>query len=188
LPWTYGIVYEQKITILSFHTIDNRSFTIHSTLFGDINALTLSADEWKKIIYGIILAINYLHNKSILHNDIKTNYVLIQRVGSEIHSILIDLGKGCFLQHGKMYHMNDTRRRRKYKKKYPHTSPDLVDDHCNQSKSSDRFSVGRLIKQINDKHLNVPALESVSKHCTEYCCTERPSTLDIKTTIYNLFY
>ena len=188
MPWIYGIVHEQKIIVLSLHTIDNFSFTIHSTLCSDINALTLSADEWKKIIYGIILAINYLHNKSILHNDIKANNVLIQRLGSEFHSILIDLGKGCLLQHGKIYHMSDAQRRREYKKKYPHRAPDLVDGYCNQSKSSDRFSVGRLIKQINDKHLNVPALESVSKHCTEYCCTERPSTLDIKTTIYNLFY
>ena len=57
-----------------------------------------------------------------------------------------------------------------------------LDGHCNQSKSSDIYSIGRVIKQINDKYLNLPALESIGTRCTK-----RPSTLDIKTTLHNLF-
>ena len=185
LPWLYGVVYQPSIIILSLHTINNSSITMHSILHGA--TLPLSADDWKKIIYGVILATDYLHNKSILHNDVKANNVVIQKVGCEINSILIDLGKGCFLAHGKIYHMSDAKRR-EYKKKYLHIAPDLVDGHCNQSKNSDTYSFGRLIKQINDVQLNLPALNSLSLHCTEYYCTQRPSTLDIKTTIHNLFY
>lgn len=185
LPWIYGVVHQPTLIVSSLHTINNSSFTIHSLLHG--SALTLSADEWKRIIHGVILAIDYLHSKSIIHNDIKENNVVIQRVNSEIQSILIDLGKGCFLPHGKVYNMSDAKGRQ-YKKTYPHIAPDLVDGHCNQSKSSDMFSFGRLVRQINDAQLKLPALASISLHCSEYYCTQRPSTLDIKTTIYNLFY
>ena len=185
LPWLYGVVHQPSIIISSLHTTNSSSITVHSVLHG--NTLPLSADEWKKIINGVILATDYLHNKSILHNDVKANNVVIQKVSSEIKSILIDLGKGCFLPHGKTYHMNDPKRR-EHKKKYPHIAPDLVDGHCNQSKVSDVYSFGRLLKQINDVQLNLPALNSISLHCTEYYCTQRPSTLDIKTTIHNLFY
>ena len=185
LPWIYGIVQQPSIIVSSLHTTDNYSFTIHSAL--QDGAIKLSTDEWKKIIHGVILAVNYLHKKSIIHNDIKENNVIIQKVGSETHSILIDLGKGCFLPHGKVYSMNDAKKQ-EYKKKYPHIAPDLVDGHCNQSKNSDIFSFGKLVKQINGIHLNMPALESISLHCTEYYCTQRPSTFDIKMTIHNLFY
>ena len=185
LPWIYGVVRQPLIIVSSLHTIDNCSFTIHSILHG--NTLTLLADEWKKVIHGVIYAIDYLHSKSIIHNDIKNNNVVIQKVSSETQSILIDLGKGCFLPHGKTYHMSDVKRR-EYKRKYPHIATDLVDGHCNQSKSSDIFSFGKLVKQINDIQLKLPALVSISLHCTEYYCTQRPSTIDIKTTIHNLFY
>ena len=69
----------------------------------------MSVDQWKKIIHDVILAIEYLHNKSILHNDIKGNKVVIEKVDSEANSILIDLGKGCFLPHGKAYNLNDAK-------------------------------------------------------------------------------
>ena len=185
LPWIYGVVHQPSIIVLSLHTINHKCFTIHSILQGSI--ITMSVDQWKKIIHGVILAIEYLHNKSILHNDIKGNNVVIEKVGSEAHSILIDLGKGCFLPHGKAYNLNDAKRR-EHKKKYPHIAPDLVDGHCSQSKNSDIFSFGKLVKEINDVHLNLPALQALNLHCTEYYCNQRPSTVDIKTTITNLFY
>ena len=169
LPWIHGIIHHPSIIISSLHITDNCSLTIYSSLHS--STLILSTDEWKKIIHGVILAIDYLHHKSILHNDIKDNNVVIQRTDSETQAILIDLGKGCFVSHGKAYHMNDVMGR-EYKKKYPHIAPDLVDGHCNQSKSSDMFSFGKLIKQINDKQLNLPALVSLSLHCTEYHCTQ----------------
>lgn len=78
---------------------------------------------------NMLLATDYLHNKSILHNDIKGNNAVIEKVGSEAHSILIGLGKGYFLQHGKVYSLNNTKKQ----DKYPHIAPDLVDGHCSQS-------------------------------------------------------
>ena len=54
LPWIYGVVYQPSIIVLSLHTVDNNSFTIHSILQG--NTIAMSVDQWKKIIHGMILA------------------------------------------------------------------------------------------------------------------------------------
>ena len=186
LPWIYAVVHKPSIIISSLYIINDCSHTIHSILNGS-TALKLLADEWKKVIYGVILAIDYLHTKSIIHNDIKGNNVVIHRVNSEAKSVLIDLGKGCFLEHGRTYNISNEKKR-EYKKKYPHIAPDLVDGHCNQTKKSDLFSFGKIIMQINDAHLKLPALTSIYLHCNEYYCSQRPSTSDIKTTIHNLFY
>ena len=153
----------------------------------DNPSASLMLDDWKSIINGITLATFYLHSKSILHNDIKGNNVVIEGKVGEIRSILIDLGKGCFMKHAKAYHISKEKRQQ-HAKKYPHIAPDLINGHCKQSEKSDIYSLGRIIKLINDKIMHIPALESTSKHCMEYLCNQRPSTLDLKTFIHNLFY
>ena len=44
------------------------------------------------------------------------------------------------------------------------------------SKHSDVFSLERVIKQINDKFLNIPFVSSHASLCTDIVCTKRPST------------
>ena len=190
LPWLYGIVQEPKIIVSSFHTMENRSITLHSMLFSDCDnpSASLKLDDWKSILYGITLATYYLHSKSILHNDIKENNIVIEGEVGEIRSILIDLGKGCFIKHAKAYHISRDVKKQQHAKKYLHITPDLINGHCKQSEKSDIYSLGRIIKLINDKIMHVPALESTSKHCMEYLCNQQPSILDLKTFIHNLFY
>ena len=38
----------------------------------------LTSNDWKKVLYGIILVTEYLHCKNILHNDIKANNMVIE--------------------------------------------------------------------------------------------------------------
>ena len=71
-------------------------------------------------------------------------------------------------------------------KRYPHIAPDLINGHCRQSTSSDVFSIGKVILQINEK-LSIPVLQSLSKEYNEYICTQRPTIQDLKTFLFNLF-
>lgn len=190
LPWMYGIVHHPKIVVLSLHTMNNFAVTLHSMLCSDCasSPASLTSDDWKKILYGVVLAMNYLHSKSILHNDVKCNNILIEGKTGEARSILIDLGKGCFTVHAKAYYIKSDVMKKEHIKKYPHIAPDLINGHCKQSQMSDIYALGRIIKQINDYTLHVPALESTSKHCMEYLCNQRPLTSEVKTFIHNLFY
>ena len=189
-PWLYGAVFHPKAIIISLHAVEGNSITIHSTCCSGCKdpEKMFSRENWKKILYGVISAICYLHNKSILHNDIKGNNVVIDKRGAEVSSILIDLGKGCYIKDAKSYHLSSDARRRKHVKQYPHIAPDLIDGHCNQSKKSDVYSLGRIVKQVNDCHLKIPALESLSSLCMEYYCEKRLQMTDINTFVYNLFY
>lgn len=190
LPWLYGAVFRLKAIVLSLHIVNDKSVTIHSTFCSSCtdSVPVFTTDNWKKILYGVISATNYLHSRSILHNDIKCNNIVIERTASEVNSVLIDLGKGCFVKHAKAYRLHSNASKREHIKSYPHIAPDLISGHCKQSKESDLYSLGRVIKQVNLHHLGVPALESLSSQCTEYYCRNRPPIAEIKTFVYNLFY
>ena len=107
LPWLYGVVYQPKIIILSLHTMNDDSVTLYSILCNSDCGNSLAADDWKRVLYGIILATEYLHCNNILHNDIKGNNVVMEGKAGEACGILIDLGKGCFTKHAKSYHNNN---------------------------------------------------------------------------------
>ena len=82
LPWIYGIVHDPKIILTSLHTYKDRSVTIHSALH-ESRLPELTADSWKKMLYDLLSAVHHLHEKKILHNDIKTNNFLIENVHQE---------------------------------------------------------------------------------------------------------
>jgi len=63
-----------------------------------------------------------LCKKASLHNDIKSNNVVIDKKDTEINGILIDLGKGCFSKDATGYHhLSSNAERRKHVKTYPST-------------------------------------------------------------------
>lgn len=186
LPWIYGIINDPKIILTSLHTFGDSSITLHSALY-EKTLTEITVDVWKRILYDILQAVEHLHNNKILHNDIKNNNILVeQHATGQIRGILIDLGKGCLINDAKLYNIVDNSKKRDHRRKYPHIAPDLINGHCKQSANSDVYSFGRVISSINDK-LSIPALNSLSKQCNEYICTERPTVLNLKTFIFNLF-
>ena len=186
LPWIYGIVGDPKIILTSLHTYENTAFTLHSALH-DKTPAEITVNIWKRILYDVLLAVEHLHDNKILHNDIKNNNILIEKSPTgQIRGILIDLGKGCLIDDAKRYTITDDSRRRDHKRRYPHIAPDLIDGYCKQSTGSDVYSVGRVVLSINSK-LSIPALNSLSEQCSEYMCTKRPTIINLKTFLFNLF-
>ena len=186
LPWIYGFVGNPKIMLTSLHTYENISFTLHSALYEKAPA-EITENIWKRILYDVFLAVEHLHERKILHNDIKNNNILIEKSpAGQIRGIVIDLGKGCLINDAKHYAIKDDIKRRDHKRRYPHIAPDLIDGHCKQSMGSDVYSAGRVILSINSK-LSIPALNSLSEQCSEYMCTKRPTVMHLKTFLFNLF-
>ena len=85
---------------------------------------------------------------------------MINNRSSIPQSILIDFGKGCFISDGKVYKLS-LQEQRRYAIEHPQVAPDLRDGHCRQSQYSDVYSLGRVIKQINDKFLHMHSIHCI---------------------------
>lgn len=160
--------------VLSFHGINCKSYNSPS--------LKIWLSRYV-ILVGMVSALKYIHSKNILHNDIKSDKIIDNR--SPIpQSILIDFGKGCFLPDGKLYKLS-VAECRCYAVEHQ-VAPDLRDGHCQQSQSSNVYYLGRVIKQINDKFLHIPFIASHASFCTQYVCTQRPSTDELYTSLQRM--
>ena len=180
LPWLYGIYSDgpQKVIVMSLHTYQGTPITLHKLLCDNCaTSYNFDANVWNKLLLGIAQGVQYLHNLGILHNDIKGDNVLVESSVFGASSILTDLGKGCYLRNAKQYSLS-RQKKLDYARFHPQIAPDLVDGHCEQSKYSDIYSVGRILREINRKVLKNPDLEKYSSLCMSYLCTERPKTTE----------
>ena len=59
--------------------------------------------DWKIIILRMISALKYLHDHDILHNDIKSDNIVIDDRSSAYQCVVIDFGKSCFAADGRSY-------------------------------------------------------------------------------------
>ncbi len=66
-----------------------------------------------------------IHDKGIVHNDLKLDNVAIGSCSSGlVKAYIIDLGKACQLECGRMYTLTEAERE-KYKKDHSQIAPDL---------------------------------------------------------------
>ena len=166
--------------ILSFHGINHRPYSLHSVLHH--HTFDVSSSQWKTIVLTALCGIKYLHDKTIIHNDIKEDNIMIQMSGSNIESIIIDFGKACLEANGRLYNLSSTEKV-EYKIKHPHLAPDVRDSLRCQDKLSDIYSFGRILLLISEEKLNIPAMISLS---LSYKAPKRPSTSELYTFLTNM--
>ena len=87
--------------ISKFHGIKGVSVTLAKA--GEQNIL--NEGNWKKTVTQIYDAVKYLHiDEAILHNDIKSNNIVVEegRTAEHLIPILIDFGKACLMHEARM--------------------------------------------------------------------------------------
>ena len=164
---------------MNFHGIDGNSYTIHSVLNEECHA-TLKCLCWKNVLLGIARGLMYLHNHRngvILHNDIKSDNIVLDKSGHIIEIRIIDFGKACFKKNTRLYHLSSVEQER-YKTNHPQIAPDVRDGLVTQSPASDVYSFGRIISScISLKKVSIPGLSSIAEKCLEYNMEKRPKTI-----------
>ena len=106
--------------------------------------------HWLRILRGIIKALSHVHSKHILHNDLKSNNVVLEKHGKDFNPVIIDFGKACFISIPKARMSLSASAQEEYWHSYHHIAPEIVHGEAQQSVQSDVFSVGRIALAILD--------------------------------------
>lgn len=101
---------------MTFHPYsqeNNRSLNIFDALYGAHQSVgVVSGNEWKQVLLGSTSALVYLQAKDILHNDIKTDNILIERISNGVRALLIDFNKACHSDEGQVYKLSHKEKER----------------------------------------------------------------------------
>ena len=120
LPMLYGVCIDgQNFIIMSFHGLDKEtSLSLHDAVCPRkchlVPVPEFSMQQWKTLICGVISAVHYLHEQKILHNDIKGDNIVIDKGEFDVRSVLIDLGKACYIHEAKKYSLSTDEKKKVY--------------------------------------------------------------------------
>ena len=109
-----------------FYGINQRNTTLFELLNSTNNEFNLGEFESISIIEQLSNALKYLHDNNILHNDIKTDNVMIIKEGVQVKAILIDFGKACSFADAKYKQLSENLKA-VYRKRHAHIAPEVVE-------------------------------------------------------------
>ena len=182
LPLLFGVVTKSTpfCLVTQFHGDKTQSLTLYKAM----KRLKLDKPHWLCILRGAIEALSHDHSKDILHNDLKSNNILLEKRGEDFNPVIIDFGKARFISNPKARMSLSASAQEQYRHSYPHIAPEIVRGEGRQSVQSDVFSVGRIAlailnllptatalslkaakQAILDNPAKRPSLEELLLHC-----------------------
>ena len=178
----------QLITV--FYSVNNVSLSVYDTL--SVAKLTeakrhalelvrpsLTLQVWLAIMKNLAEALAFSHSKSIVHRDLKSDNVVLNKQGDSIHCVLVDFGKSNYVTKVRRYQLSE-KEKEQYRRDHKHIAPDLVDGISDVSTASDMYSYGRVLKNIiiyfplPIEAINTPIKKAI-KQCLMYSDAERPT-------------
>ena len=139
-PYVYGYIEPNILLMENLGKYNNNCLTvdtIHDILIS--SQINFDEDWWVKIAGQLIEGLVHMHGLFLLHNDIKTNNIIIK---NEIATI-IDFGKCTNLYYPYKYNLTN-RQQHTYLKRYKHIAPELIDGSAFQSEKTDTYSLGHV--------------------------------------------
>lgn len=173
LPFLLGICTEQEpyCLVLQFHGCGEESLTLHKGIKRRLLNKTSTVGTFKDICGTL----EYIHGKGFLHNDLKSNNVLLEAKKDGFRPIIIDFGKSGPIEKEKGY-------KRSYGAEY--IAPEVKKGH-KQSCASDVCSFGKMLETAVRNRSFGSLFSNIISKATAFSPTLRPSVGEIFTQLTN---
>ena len=179
IPLLFGIVIDRQpyYMVMQLCTRLNESLTLHKVL--SRNDPKLTGTYWLVMIEKLSLALGHLHNAGYLHNDLKTdNIVLMKTDVRELIPVIIDFSESTATVEAPQ---------RKYRNYHEFVDPTALFGQQRLSSSTDIYSLGiviRKIAEILEKGDIKDRLVTIVLNCT--LSPTRPSAEEIALMVRNI--
>ncbi|XP_071788626.1 uncharacterized protein [Asterias amurensis] len=147
--------------------------------------LTLDPADWRSIAMNVVDGIKHMHSEGLLHNDIKTDNILMS-YDAPTHlwrAYVIDVGVATTTINPRNYVLTSDEKKT-YRRFHRHIPPEMVDDAKPQSTQSDIFQLGWVLYFIG-KLGAVTILEQLGDQCKSPDPSQRPELTHIRYCIQN---
>ena len=148
LPLLFGVCSERTPyhLIMQFHgNQDGTSFTISTALSKKRITKKIT---WIRIIAKAAGALARIHEKGFLHNDLKSNNVVLDDRDGVYNPVIIDFGKSVPISGARGPKTLSAERQTQYAREFPHIAPEIVGGVKGQSTASDVFSLAKIGETI----------------------------------------
>lgn len=174
IPYFYGVCMRDKsfMLIMECCVQDGRVITLTDA----VNSLELSHFSWSQILYKLTEALNFIHSKGFVHNDLKGNNVLLIKKQEIWQPVIIDYGKCVKVAEAKAQRSTSLPR-----EKLCYTAPEVLSGRHPPSKASDIYSLGIMFQKLNAK---LPFIV-ISQDIIMACCHENHFTRIKDTVLLN---
>ena len=141
-PFCFGLFGEGIILMEYLWVPNGMNFVAAPTLAIKLNS-GISRNTLRDTCYGILTAIAFMHSKGILHNDIKTDNVIVSNTAK-----VIDFGKATLISNPVVYSIAEgSEERARYNSRHRHLAHELRNvPGSKQSVLTDVYSIGFLLK------------------------------------------
>ena len=169
LPLLYGMntSIQPYFIVTQFYGISSSEAVTLNYIIKETTSIRISGVEhWMHVIHQLSDCLLYIHNKSILHNDIKSdNIVVVQTTSNGIFysPILVDFGKAHFISEGHRRNFSESTKAQYYKE-HRHIAPEIVEGTQPPTVRSDVYSVGVVVTRIYNYYKCKP-LKEIAKKC-----------------------
>ena len=126
----------------------------------------LDNNELMSVLDNVAEALQHIHCKGYLHNDLKANNVVLERrYARQYNAVIIDFGKSTKIDSPEPKKTLSKSEQKIYRQTYPHIAPEIVSGQATASNASNVYSFGRLIEFVCQKALlNLGAKRSFLKN------------------------
>ena len=147
------------LLVTKYYSVAGKPLTLHYLMSNSSlrkkHNLHVGVREWARIFCGICCAVEKMHEKKFLHNDIKGDNVVLSDVvpvyknSPPLWPVLIDFGKARHFSQAKRYKL-DEEEKAIYETHHQHLAPELIAGTHPQSTRTDVYSLGRLITKVGN--------------------------------------